>query len=129
MRTPASILARGVALAVSLLAAGSAWAEQHVVLYSANDDTVNKLVADGFAKATGIKLDVVSTGSGVLVRRITSEAANPQGDVIWGVSATLLRLMSPNLQPYPVQGREAVPAEFRDAKDLWIGTNIQIVVI
>jgi iron(III) transport system substrate-binding protein len=129
MRTPASILARGVALAVSLLAAGSAWAEQHVVLYSANDDTVNKLVADGFAKATGIKLDVVSTGSGVLVRRITSEAANPQGDVIWGVSATILRLASPYLQAYPAKDRDAVPAQFRDPKDLWLGTNIQVVVI
>jgi iron(III) transport system substrate-binding protein len=129
MRTPALILARGVALAVSLLAAGSAWAEQHVVLYSANDDTVNKLVADGFAKATGIKLDVVSTGSGVLVRRITSEAANPQGDVIWGVSATILRLASPYLQAYPAKEREAVPAQFRDPKDLWLGTNIQVVVI
>ena len=129
MRTPASILARGVALAVSLLAAGSAWAEQHVVLYSANDDTVNKLVADGFAKATGIKLDVMSTGSGVLVRRITSEAANPQGDVIWGVSATILRLASPYLQAYPAKDRDAVPAQFRDPKDLWLGTNIQVVVI
>ncbi|MBR0787816.1 extracellular solute-binding protein [Bradyrhizobium manausense] len=129
MRYPASILARGVALAVSLLAAGSAWAEQHVVLYSANDDTVNKLVADGFAKATGIKVDVVSTGSGVLVRRITSEATNPQGDVIWGVSATILRLASPYLQPYPAKDREAVPAQFRDPKDLWLGTNIQVVVI
>ncbi|WP_234681652.1 extracellular solute-binding protein [Bradyrhizobium monzae] len=129
MRTPASVLARGAALAISLLAAGSAWAEQHVVLYSANDDTVNKLVSDGFAKATGIKVDVVSTGSGVLVRRITSEAANPQGDVIWGVSATILRLASPYLQAYPAKGREAVPAQFRDAGDLWLGTNIQVVVI
>lgn len=129
MRSPASILARGIALAISLLAAGSAWAEQHVVLYSANDDTVNKLVADGFAKATGIKLDVVSTGSGVLVRRITSEAANPQGDVIWGVSAAILRLASPYLQAYPAKDREAVPAQFRDPGDLWLGTNIQVVVI
>ncbi|OAF14985.1 hypothetical protein AYJ54_41225 [Bradyrhizobium centrolobii] len=116
-------------LAASLFAAGSAWAEQHVVLYSANDDTVNKLVAEGFAKATGIKVDVVSTGSGVLVRRIASEAANPQGDVIWGVSTTLLRLASPNLQAYPAKGREAVPAQFRDPNDLWLGTNIQVVVI
>jgi iron(III) transport system substrate-binding protein len=129
MRCPASILARTVALAVSLFAAGSAWAEQHVVLYSANDDTVNKLVAEGFAKATGIKVDVVSTGSGVLVRRVTSEAANPQGDVIWGVSAAILRLASPYLQAHPAKDREVVPAQFRDPNDLWLGTNIQVVVI
>lgn len=129
MRSPASVLARVLTLAASLLAAGSAWAQQNVVLYSANDDTVNKLVADGFAKATRIKVDVVSTGSGVLVRRVTSEAANPQGDVIWGVNATILRLASPYLQAYPAKGREAVPAQFRDPNDLWLGTNIQVVVI
>ncbi|UQD70019.1 extracellular solute-binding protein [Bradyrhizobium japonicum] len=129
MRSPASILARVVTLAASLFAAGLASAQQNVVLYSANDDTVNKLVAEGFAKATGIKVDVVSTGSGVLVRRVASEAANPQGDVIWGVSATLLRLASPHLQAYAAKGREAVPAQFRDPNDLWLGTNIQVVVI
>ncbi|MGY3151311.1 iron(III) transport system substrate-binding protein [Bradyrhizobium elkanii] len=129
MRCPASVLARVVALAVSLFAAGLAAAQQSVVLYSANDDTVNKLVAEGFAKATGIKVDVVSTGSGVLVRRVASESANPQGDVIWGVNATLLRLASPHLQAYPATGREAVPAQFRDPNDLWLGTNIQVVVI
>ena len=129
MRCHASVLARAVTLAASLLAAGSAWAQQNVVLYSANDDTVNKLVSDGFNKATGIKVDVVSTGSGVLVRRVASEAANPQGDVIWGVNATILRLASPYLQAYPAKGREAVPAQFRDPNDLWLGTNIQVVVI
>lgn len=129
MRLAVKLLTRALVLAVALVTAGIASAQQSVVLYSANDDTVNKLVADGFAKATGIRVDVVSTGSGVLARRIASEAANPQGDVIWGVSATLLRLMSPHLQAYPVQGREAVPAEFRDPGDLWIGTNIQVVVI
>jgi iron(III) transport system substrate-binding protein len=118
-----------VALVVSLFVAGPAAAQQSVVLYSANDDTVNKLVAEGFAKTTGIKVDVVSTGSGVLVRRVASESANPQGDVIWGVNATLLRLASPHLQAYPAAGREAVPAQFRDPNDLWLGTNIQVVVI
>ncbi|MBR0794927.1 extracellular solute-binding protein [Bradyrhizobium jicamae] len=129
MRCPASVLARVVTLAASLFAAGLASAQQRVVLYSANDDTVNNLVAEGFAKATGIKVDVVSTGSGVLVRRVASESANPQGDVIWGVNATLLRLASPYLQAYPAKGREAVPAQFRDPNDLWLGTNVQVVVI
>jgi iron(III) transport system substrate-binding protein len=129
MRFPIAILARALALGVSLLAAGTAFAQQKVVLYSANDDTVNKLVVEGFTKATGIRVDVVSTGSGVLIRRVASEAANPQGDVIWGVAATLLRLASPHLQAHPAQGREAVPAQFRDPNDLWVGTNIQVVVI
>lgn len=116
-------------LALAVAAAGSALAADHVVLYSANDDTVNKLVAEGFKKETGMTVNVVATGSGVLFRRIASEAANPQADVIWGVSAALLKQNGKFFQPYPVKGREAVPAEYRDPNNFWIGTNLQVVTI
>jgi iron(III) transport system substrate-binding protein len=110
-------------------AAAPAVAADHVVLYSANDDTVNKLVAEGFKKETGMTVNVVSTGSGVLFRRIASEQANPQADVVWGVSSALLKQNGKYFQPYAVKGREAVPAEYRDPNDLWIGTNLQVVTI
>jgi iron(III) transport system substrate-binding protein len=116
-------------LALAAAAAGPALAADHVVLYSANDDTVNKLVAEGFKKETGTTVNVVSTGSGVLFRRIASEAANPQADVIWGVSSALLKQNGKFFQPYAVKGREAVPAEYRDPNNLWIGTNLQVVTI
>lgn len=116
-------------LALAAAAAGSALAADHVVLYSANDDTVNKLVAEGFKKETGMTVNVVSTGSGVLFRRIASEAANPQADVIWGVSSALLKQNGKFFQPYAVKGREVVPAEYRDPNNLWIGTNLQVVTI
>ncbi|MGH1590199.1 extracellular solute-binding protein [Methylobacterium phyllosphaerae] len=128
-RFPGLIRALALCLGGLLITGGAARAQSSVVLYSANDDTVNTLVAEGFTKATGIRVDVVSTGSGVLARRLASEAANPQGDVIWGVSATILKVNGALLQPYPARGREAVPAAFRDPGDLWIGTNVQIVVI
>jgi len=116
-------------LALAAATAGPALAADHVVLYSANDDTVNKLVADGFKKETGMTVNVVSTGSGVLFRRIASEAANPQADVVWGVSSALLKQNGKFFQPYAVKGREAVPAEYRDPNNLWIGTNLQVVTI
>lgn len=104
-------------------------ADRHMVLYSANDDTVNKIVTEGFTKATGIKVDIVSTGSGVLFRRLASEQANPQADVVWGVSSALLTDGSKYFQPYAAKEREAIPAQFRDANNLWIGTNLQVLVI
>ena len=117
------------ALLFTAAASMPAMADMQVVLYSANDDTVNKLVVDGFKKETGITVNVVSTGSGVLFRRIESEAANPQGDVVWGVSSALLKQNSRFFQPYAATGRDAVPAEYRDPNNLWIGTNLQIVTI
>src|SRR5437667_9631156 len=95
-------------LLTAVTASATATADTQVVLYSANDDTVNKLVADGFKKETGITVNVVSTGSGVLFRRIASEAANPQGDVVWGVSSSLLKQNSKFFQPYSVKDSHAV---------------------
>ena len=128
MRDAVSRLA-ALLLTAAFASAPAAAADTQVVLYSANDDTVNKLVVDGFKKETGITVNVVSTGSGVLFRRIASEAANPQGDVVWGVSSALLKLNTKFFQPYAVKDRDAVPAEYRDPNNLWIGTNLQVVTI
>lgn len=117
------------ACAALLGGVAQARAQAHLVLYSANDDTVNTLVADAFTKATGTKVDVVSTGSGVLFRRIASEAANPQADVVWGVSASLLAQNKAYLQPYAAKERDAVPAQYRDPDDAWIGTNLQVLTL
>ena len=114
---------------MAALAAAPAAAEQRLVLYSANDNTVNTLVAEAFTKASGIKVDVVSTGSGVLFRRIASEQARPQADVIWGVSASLLKDNAKYFEPYAARDRALIPAEYRDAGNLWIGTNLQVLTI
>jgi len=76
------------AFGLAIAFAGSAIAaDKQVVMYSANDDTVNTMVATAFTKATGIKVNVISAGSGLLYRRIAAESGNPQADVIWGTSA------------------------------------------
>jgi len=128
MRFPSSGR-RALAFCIALLLAAPAWAEQRLVLYSSNDDTVNKMVADAFTKASGIAVDVVSTGSGVLFRRIVSESARPQADVVWGTSASLLKDNAKYLEAYAARDREAVPAQYRDPANLWIGTNLQVLTI
>ena len=58
-----SILA-ALAFGASLLAGvAGANAQQKLVVYSANDSTLNDLVFGAFAKETGIQVDPVSTGS------------------------------------------------------------------
>lgn len=122
-RTMLAITAAGVAIA------GRARAEDRMVLYSANDDTVNKIVAEGFKSASGITVDVVSTGSGVLFRRLNSEAARPQADVIWGTSAALLTQNRKLFAPYAAKDEDKVPAAYRDPDNLWLGTNLQVLTI
>lgn len=115
--------------AIGLAFAAPARAEQHLVLYSANDDTVNSMVAEAYTKATGVKVDVISTGSGVLFRRIASEQARPQADVIWGVSAALLKQNTKFFEAYAAKERDKVPAQYRDPDNLWLGTNLQVLTI
>ena len=63
------------ALAATVLAATLGWAggvaaQGRIVIYSSNDATLNKLIATEFAKATGVQADVISAGSGVVIKRV-----------------------------------------------------------
>ncbi len=121
-----ALLAAGLAL---LAGVPEAAAQPKVVVYSANDSTLNDLVFAAFTKATGIQVESVSTGSGVLFKRIQAEKDRPQGDVIWGVSRSLLETNKGYFAPYRSKNVEAISTEFRDSGDLWIGNNLQLLVI
>lgn len=112
-----------------VLGAGNAWAQKKLVVYTANDSTLNDLVFGAFKKETGIEVEPVAAGSGVLVRRLQAEKARPLGDIIWGVSRSLLQTNAQYFDSYASQHKDAVPAEFRDPQDRWIGTNLHLLVI
>ena len=112
----------------TLLFVGPA-AAQKVIVYTSNDSNLNRFVFDAFKKETGIEVEPVEAGSGVIFRRIQSERKRPLGDIVWGVSRTLLRANKALLAPYASKNKHAVPAQFRDADDAWIGSNVHILVI
>lgn len=118
-----------LAAALALAAPGAALAAGSVVIYSANESTLDTLVFDAFNKATGIEVRPIAAGSGVLMKRIASEKAHPQGDIIWGVSRSLLQSNVQYLQSYVSKNKEAIPAEYRDPQDRWIGTNLHLLVL
>ena len=57
----------------ALIGHATAQAPQKVVIYSSNDDTLHKLVFAAFTKETGIAVEPVSAGSGVIIKRIQTE--------------------------------------------------------
>jgi iron(III) transport system substrate-binding protein len=127
------MLTRRIALlviaAATLASTNAVHAQNKVVVYSANDANLNRFVFDGFTKETGITVEGIEAGSGVLFRRIASEHERPLGDIIWGVSRILLQSNKAQLAPYASKNKDAVPAQFRDPQDLWIGTNVHLLVI
>ncbi len=116
-------------LVCALGVAGTAQAQKKLVVYSANDSTLNDLVFGAFTKETGIQVDPVAAGSGVLVRRLQSEKARPQGDIIWGVSRSLLETNKSLFEAYASKNKDVTPAEYRDPNDLWIGNNLHLLVL
>ena len=118
-----------VAFASLLALGGNAWAQKKLVVYTSNESTLNALVFGAFKKETGIEVEPVAAGSGVIVRRMQAEKARPLGDVVWGISRSLLQTNKALFEPYASKNKEAIPAEYRDPQDLWIGNNLHLLVI
>ena len=104
-------------------------AEDQVVVYSANESTLDNLVFEAFKKETGIQVQPIEAGSGVIMKRVSAEKDRPQGDIVWGVSRSLMQTNADSFAPYRSKNADAVPAEFRDAGDRWLGTNVHLLVI
>ena len=104
-------------------------ADTSLVVYSANDTDLNTFVFGMFQKETGIAVQSVTAGSGVLLKRMAAEKDRPLGDVLWGVSTTILDANKAYFEPYATKNADAVPATFRDTENFWIGTNAHVIVI
>ncbi len=113
----------------AMVAAGGAQAQKKLVVYTSNDSTLNDLVFGAFTKETGIAVEPVAAGSGVVVRRLQAEKDRPLGDIIWGVSRSLLQTNKTLFAPYVSKNKDAMIAEYRDPADLWIGNNLHLLVI
>ncbi len=58
--------------------------DQTLVLYTPNEQNMLDALIPTFEKDTGIAVQTITAGTGELYQRISSEAANPQGDVMFG---------------------------------------------
>lgn len=69
-------------------AAGSIGTETggKLVLYSTESDELINLIVPGFEAKYGIEVEIVTAGTGEIIKRIESEKNNPLGDVLLGAS-------------------------------------------
>lgn len=64
--------------------------EQTLVVYTARSESLNNAVIENFEADTGIHVEVVTGGTGEVLKRVQSEAANPQGDICWAADTAQL---------------------------------------
>ena len=117
----------------TLAAAGMAFSmaqAQTVVLYSSNNtETIETALNVVKQQAPSLKVQQVTGGTGSLMKRIQAEAKNPRGDVLWSGGFGTLGAYKDLLEPYKAPGVDAIPAEFRGPNDLWVGTNVHVMVM
>ncbi len=70
---------------------GTKQEEKKLVVYSPNSEGLLNAVEKPFEEKYGIKVEIISAGTGECLKRIESEKNDPQGDVMYGGSyATIL---------------------------------------
>jgi iron(III) transport system substrate-binding protein len=77
------------------------------------------------AKYPDIQVNLVTLSTDDILNRLLVEREDPQADVIWGMSATILALLQWEglLTPYAPEGLERVYAQFKDTDTppYWVG--------
>lgn len=116
-------------LAAIGLAAGLAQA-QTVVLYSSNNTETIETALNVVKQKTGsLNVQQVTGGTGSLMKRIQAEAKNPRGDVLWSGGFGTMGAYKDLLEPYKSPDLAVIPAEFRGPDNLWVGTNLHVMVL
>jgi iron(III) transport system substrate-binding protein len=64
--------------------AASSGSAGKLVIYSPNSQTQVDVLIPAFEKQTGIKIELISAGTGECWKRIENERNNPNADIIWG---------------------------------------------
>jgi iron(III) transport system substrate-binding protein len=108
-------------LAIGLLVAGTARAQDSLVVYSSVDEENAKKPLDAFTKATGVKVRFTFLSSGPAVARIEAEKNNPQADVWYGApSENHVVLREKGLsQPYVSPNAKDLAAKYKDPEGYW----------
>ena len=118
---------------VAAVAAATAWNAAlagEVVLYSSNTvDAINAVTADFQKKYPDIKITAVRGSTGAMMQRIKAEAGAPKADIFWSGGFSLLRIYGEYFQPYQSTEYARLATGYRDANNLWAGTNAHVMVI
>ncbi|MDC7245665.1 MAG: extracellular solute-binding protein [Sphaerochaetaceae bacterium] len=83
-----------------------------LVIYTSYSNDLQNILIDSFReKYPKIDVQLVEGGAGELKARVKAEAANPQGDIVTGITYSDLNEMKPYLQPYIAKNNEAMPED------------------
>jgi len=100
-----------------------------LLVYTALETDQIKAYESAFTKANpNIAIKWVRDSTGVVTSKLLAEKANPQADIVFGVSASSLAVFDNEgmLLPYAPKGLDRVSAKYRDSKNppAWVGMDV-----
>ena len=126
-----SAVVAAIVAGCALVGAGIANA-QSVVVYSAVSPKVMQAFVDEFQKQNpGIKVDLISGGSGELLTRLQAEKAKPRADLLVGPDTDVFDVALDLFEPYKSKEDAAFPrsAVGPDNKYYGFSTNFQAFIV
>jgi len=95
-----------------------------LVIYSPNSDTEIENIIPAFEEATGIKVELVSAGTGECVTRIDAEKENPQADILYGGMNLGVYTQNPELwEAYTSPNESLIDEAYRQNPEIPYFTN------
>ncbi|MCM0647057.1 ABC transporter substrate-binding protein [Clostridium swellfunianum] len=95
--------------------------EKTMVLYSPNQPELTNKMVNMFKEKTGVEIQVITGGTGELLKRVQSEKDNPQGDVFWAGGAESLEAYKQYFEAYATAEAKNIPAEYQGKGNFWSG--------
>jgi iron(III) transport system substrate-binding protein len=127
-----SLLIAGAGLCAPVLAGRSFGqpAAGPVVLYTSNNTEVVQTALDIAGRVNpGLRIQQVTGGTGVLMKRIEAEAANPGGDLFWSGGFGTLGAYARHFEAYASAEAAQVPSHLHGPDGLWTGTNVHVMLV
>src|SRR5207249_6187552 len=120
----AAIVAAAIGFAATRVRAAKATLTGYTAVEA---DDLKKYAARFNEDHPDIEIKWVRDSTGVITAKLLAEKANPQADVVWGLSATSLMVLKLEgmLMPYAPKGLEKLDPQFRDRDNppTWVGMD------
>jgi iron(III) transport system substrate-binding protein len=105
-----------------------AQAAGNVVVYTSNNQQAVQAITDvAKTKTANLKFNFVTGGSGVLLKRMETEASAPQADIFWSSSANTLGAFKQLFDSYKSPEATSIAAAMAHPQNLWTASNVHIV--
>lgn len=100
-----------------------------VVIYSPNNADINNPIVKEFQDRTGVQVELITGGTGELLKRVEAEKDNPLGDVFFGGDTASLSAFGSFFEPYETSEAASINAAYLHGEHLYTPFTLLPMVI